>query len=112
MANLRDRAGYDEELSHAARAIVLGLARREAETNTGSDPEVTLSALMLVAAGIISRDSKLKNARDIRLRVAAFGKMMREMALADRAAAGPGEATFLEILGGVALGGGDGRTAN
>jgi hypothetical protein len=95
----------------AGRAIVLALGKVE-DKREGSDIEVMLSALIMVAAGIIAKDAPLTTRREVRLRTEEFGKMLREMALADRAAGDADEAMFIDILGGVALIPPEPRTAN
>jgi hypothetical protein len=99
---LNAKPGFSEELETVARAIVIAVAGAQpsARNAQGSiDIEVSLSALMLVAAGTIAKDLNLKTRRDVRVQAEEFGKMLREMAVTDRDAGEAGEQQFLDVIG-------------
>lgn len=105
MVDRRDKEGFDEDMALTGQAIVRAIVEQQAEAGAPIDPDVVVSALMMVAAGLLSNAPSLTNPRVVRLKAEAFGKMLREMAIADRAAADANEPTFLRILGvGVAPG--------
>lgn len=100
--DLRTRPEFDSELQSVARAVAVAIAAVQpspANAQGSVDIEVSLSALMLVAAGLIAADLNLKARRDVRLQAEAFGGMLRDMAIADRDAGDSGELQFLQMLG-------------
>jgi hypothetical protein len=102
LEDLNSRAGFNEELESVGRAVAVAIAgaKPSAANPQGSiDIEVSLSALMLMAAGLIAKDPNLKTRRDVRLQAEEFGKMLREMAVSDRDAGDAGERQFLDLLG-------------
>lgn len=101
--DLAGRAGFDEELTTVASAVLAAVAgaKPSAENMQGSiDVEVATAALMMVAAGLIGADINLTTPRATRLQAEAFGTMLKDMAIADHAAGAAGEQQFLQILGG------------
>lgn len=104
--DLRSRPGFDYEWEAVARATMAAVGRAKAspENPQGSiDVEISLAALMTVAAGIIAKDVNLKTRRDVRLQAEEFGRMLRDMALSDRDAGEAGEPQFLDLFAGAGL---------
>jgi hypothetical protein len=103
---LQTRPAFAEELETVARAVTaaVGKSKSGAGSLQGSiNIEVSLSALMMVAAGIIAADVNLTTMEDLNRQTDSFADMLKDMALADRQAGEAGEPQFLQILGGIVV---------